>query len=97
MRPIDADYLIKRLNACDTLKGIGLEPVMAIRDVKALISVMPTVRGTGTAYWVHETDRINHWHCSNCNQVWGTAHRMMNYCPNCGALMAGEKDDTTGV
>lgn len=43
MRPIDADYLTERLNKLDTMKGIGLEPVMAMRDVKALISVMPTV------------------------------------------------------
>ena len=43
MRTIDADYLIKRLDKCDPMNGIGLEPVMAIRDVKLLISVMPKV------------------------------------------------------
>ena len=53
MRPIDADYLIKRLNKCDTMNGIGLEPVMAMRDIKALISVMPdaVVRCTGCKHW----------------------------------------------
>lgn len=34
---------IARIDKCVTLSGIGLEPVMAVRDVKALISVLPAV------------------------------------------------------
>lgn len=42
MRVIDADALNARIDKCVRESGIGLEPVMAIRDIKALISVMPT-------------------------------------------------------
>lgn len=34
---------IARIDKCVALSGIGLEPVMAIRDIKSLISVMPAV------------------------------------------------------
>lgn len=34
---------IAQIDKCITLSGIGLEPVMAIRDVKALISVLPAI------------------------------------------------------
>ena len=34
---------IARIDKCVALSGIGLEPVMAVRDIKALISVLPAV------------------------------------------------------
>ena len=34
---------IARIDNCVVLSGIGLEPVMAVRDIKALISVLPAV------------------------------------------------------
>ena len=43
MRSIDADALKDRIDKCVTLSGVGLEPLMAVRDIKALISVMPTI------------------------------------------------------
>lgn len=42
-RLIDADALIQRIDKGVGVTGIGLEPVMAIRDIKELISTMPTV------------------------------------------------------
>lgn len=42
MKAIDADALNARIDKCVGIDGLGLEPVMAIRDIKALISVMPT-------------------------------------------------------
>ena len=39
------------------------------------------------AYWVEETDRKHHWHCSECGTVQGITSVNMNYCPTCGALM----------
>ena len=71
MRLIDADYFIERLDACDTLKGVGLEPVMAIRDIKALISVMP------------EVDAMPVTHCKDCinwDTAW-TTHPPEHWCP----------------
>ena len=43
MRLIDADALNMRIDKCVGIDCLGLEPVMAIRDVKAMISVMPTI------------------------------------------------------
>ena len=43
MRLIDVDALIQRIDKGVGETGIGLEPVMAIRDIKELISTMPTV------------------------------------------------------
>lgn len=43
MKLIDADALNGRIDKCVTLSGVGLEPLMAVRDIKALISVMPTI------------------------------------------------------
>ena len=43
MKLIDADALKGRIDKCVTLSGVGLEPLMAVRDIKALISVMPTI------------------------------------------------------
>lgn len=40
------------------------------------------------AYWVEETDRNRHWHCSNCGKVQGISSIAMKYCPECGAKMA---------
>ena len=45
------------------------------------------------AKWVKEHDRDNHWHCSACGSVWGTSHKVMQFCPNCGAEMIEEVDD----
>ena len=39
----DYDALNARIDKCVGIDGLGLEPVMAIRDIKALISVMPTI------------------------------------------------------
>lgn len=39
------------------------------------------------AYWVEETDRERHWHCSHCGRVQGIASVSMKYCPECGCEM----------
>ena len=40
------------------------------------------------AFWVEETDRENHWRCSNCGKVQGITSIAMKYCPECAARMA---------
>lgn len=94
MRPIDADYLIERLNKLDTMKGIGLEPVMAMRDVKALISVMPTIDTEKHAYWIGgELGECSACHCEGCaSDIWNHV-KSDGYCPNCGAKMDLEAQD----
>lgn len=53
------------------------------------VDAVPVVHGK----WVEETDRLYHWHCSECKQVWGIVAKFMNYCPNCGAKMEMEDTD----
>ena len=42
-RLIDADALNTGIDKCVGIDGLGLEPVMAIRDIKSLLSIMPTI------------------------------------------------------
>jgi hypothetical protein len=109
MRPIDADYFIERLDACDTLKGIGLEPVMAIRDVKALVSVMPTIDAAPVVHarWVEPVPGDGFPYCGNCKAPALDKGLFLNpklmdwyktkYCPNCGAKMDLEEPQCTST
>lgn len=71
---IDSENLIARIDKCyqeSAKTGLGLEPVMAIRDIKALISVMP------------EVDAMPVTHCKDCinwDTAWAT-HPPEHYCP----------------
>ena len=55
MRLGDYDALNALINKCVGIDGLGLEPVMAIRDIKALISVMPTIDAIPVE-WLEEHD-----------------------------------------
>ena len=46
------------------------------------------------AQWIEEPDRYHHWHCSACGFVEGIVSRFYHYCPNCGAKIGGESDET---
>ena len=71
---IDSENLIARIDKCyqeSAKTGLGLEPVMAIRDIKALISVMP------------EVDAVPIIRCKDCinwDTNW-TTHPPDHYCP----------------
>ena len=90
---IDSVNLIARIDKCyqeSAKTGLGLEPVMAIRDIKALISVMPTVDAVPVKHGRWE----DYGHCSCCGWGWSDlvydrTEQMsrMNYCPCCGACM----------
>jgi hypothetical protein len=43
---------IARIDKCVALSGIGLEPVMAVRDIKVLISVLPAVDAVPVVHYV---------------------------------------------
>ncbi len=81
---------IERIDKCVALSGIGLEPLMAVRDVKALISVLPAVDAAPVVHgnWIECYERSRHYYCSNCGKVQGIASVVMKYCPECGAKMA---------
>ena len=88
---IDSENLIARIDKCyqeSAKTGLGLEPVMAIRDIKALISVMPEVDAVPVAHgrWIYENDDPSMIPCSMCGyQVF--RYNNTPYCPHCGAKM----------
>lgn len=97
---IYADALIQRIDKSTGIVGIGLEPVMAIRDIKELILAMPTVDAEPIrrGRWVKMTGMMppechEHYECSECQwhmkgirNSW-MHEEEMSYCPNCGAKM----------
>lgn len=96
MRLIDVDAFNDRLDRCVLINGLGLEPVMAIRDIKALLSVIPTVEAEPVVHgrWMTCEDGWGdlHYQCSECGCEWflengSPADNGMNYCPHCGAKM----------
>ena len=96
---IDSENLIARIDKCyqeSAKTGLGLEPVMAIRDIKALISVMPTVDAVPVKHgrwgkinnpsYSPFDDSSEHLSiCSNC--AYSREQHDFLYCPNCGAKM----------
>ena len=66
---ISREAAIEWIDKCVALSGIGCEPVIAIRDIKALISVLPAVdavpvvRCRDCRYWRQEVTPTEHWIC----------------------------------
>ena len=103
---IDSENLLARIDKCyqeSAKTGLGLEPVMAIRDIKALISVMPTVDAVtvkhGRWQWLSSTyDRIPcivRYMCDKCHHKTITHGHVPfeKYCPACGAKMDLEEQN----
>lgn len=87
---------IARIDKCVALSGIGLEPVMAVRDIKALISVLPAVdavpvvRCKDCMYfrpWRH--DRGDDSRC----EFWNTEMGAEDYCSQAIYLNNGRNDN----
>ena len=79
---------IDKLYQLSAINGLGLEPVMAIRDIKALIFLMPEVDAVPVKHgrWIYENDDPSMIPCSMCGyQVF--RYNNTPYCPNCGAKM----------
>ena len=91
---IDSENLIARIDKCyqePAKTGLGLEPVMAIRDIKALISAMPEVDAVpvkhGRWEYIPGDGKFRAiLICRRCRRSVGEYNRF-NYCPHCGAKM----------
>lgn len=70
---------------------LSKEKVLLINDLEKLPSAQPK-RGK----WIYKTDLITaptgYWECSECKE--GRLLYEENFCPNCGADMRGEQDDS---
>lgn len=63
--------------------------------IRGHMAKVPAVDATPIVYaeWVKENDRVNHWHCSNCDNVFGQVVYFYKFCPFCGAATT-VKDQT---
>ena len=86
------DDLIRREDVARILTdpAFPYEPQIerAVLDLPA-VDAVPIVH----AEWVKENDRVNHWHCSNCDNAFGQVVYFYKFCPFCGASMT-VKDQT---
>ena len=78
----DSDAEIAEVSAWESHKA-AIENVPAVDLYTNSYDYKPVIN----AFWVEETDRNRHWHCSNCGKVQGITSIAMKYCPECGARM----------
>lgn len=103
MRLIDIDELrhdFKVAEFCDKCVRANKwdcdKQMYSVRDICGLLddSEIVDVPQVVHAQWIEEPDRYHHWHCSACGFVEGIVSRFYHYCPNCGAKIGGENDET---
>lgn len=106
MRLIDADTLTERLTVPDIqITGLGLETVIAVRDVTEIIQTAPTVepkRGRWVerrVSYVPDSDiyEMQSAKCSACGLYHTTPYQYSftdyNFCPHCGVKMEMSEND----
>lgn len=106
MRPIDGEALMMHMNdiwlaatpgnndgtMTYTKKYVRAETISEMMDVvkdAPTLGVAPVRHGR----WVRETDRVNHWHCSECKYVQGITCATMRFCSWCGADMRDAENE----
>ena len=86
MRPIDADLLLR-----NTINNPNHAPYITKKDVQALPTVQPEPH---EGHWIRVAGMNER--CSACNKYFPLSYFTgrpfdINYCPNCGAKMKGER------
>lgn len=71
--------------------GLHSERWCGIMDAKQIIINTPFVSDRPQGEWISNHD--GSWNCSECG-LRVLIYAKGNYCPNCGADMGGEKDET---
>lgn len=90
------DDLISRAAAVESLGECPYnwndwpEEIQAVDDWeshKKALEELPAVDAAPIVHaeWVKENDRVNHWHCSNCDNAFGQVVYFYKFCPFCGA------------
>lgn len=98
---IKREDLIARLDKLyqlSAINGLGLEPVMAMIDIKALIFQVPGVEAVPVKHgrWIKGGYACgeNEYKCSACGETeWRTGCARMKYCMCCGTKMDLEEQD----
>lgn len=95
--------LISRQSAIDIIKNeygkygniTWIDRAMLIEELKDLPSAQSEQPERKTGYWILLDECANSgYYCSECSkrvirEGWSKTVRLINYCPNCGAMMKG--------
>lgn len=97
MRLIDADRLYNTIiDEIDPI-SISMDGGEMRGMMRTIIAAEPTVDAVPVVHGRWEPDKFvdGCFLCSVCHDCWGAAAKMtpMKYCPTCGALMDGKKDE----
>ena len=99
MRLIDADKLEAYRNTIVPKNRISEAYLLGAKDVFKYIDLMPTVDAVPVKHgkWMlyYDIEQGRALRCSECKMVfWVGDGREGNFCPNCGAKMDGEANET---
>lgn len=87
-RLIDADRLYEVIkNSWDTSDAEDFE-----KSVFVALATAPTIEQRKTGKWIDAKYPFSK--CNVCGIYFDTANNVGNFCPNCGADMRGEQDET---
>lgn len=99
------ESLLRLFDNIPTIDGLGLEPVIALRDVKEIIKAVPEVDAVPVVHsrWIEPVPGDGFPYCGNCKAYALDKGLFLNpklmdwhktkYCPNCGAKMDLEKQN----
>lgn len=101
MSLISREELLKRFDNIPVMSGLGLEPVIAMQDVKEIIKAVPEVDAVPVVpgMWIHPDEKEDGTVSGRCSHCGWEAHYYeddvadMPYCPNCGTKMDLEEQD----
>ncbi len=108
MRPIDADALMQDVIAhsyplTNAFSVGGVDDGMFVKGIQQVVDEQPTLDVAPVVHgeWIFEkgdgTTCVDGWICTNCKHGFHTNvpyFEGFNYCPNCGAKMKGENDES---
>ena len=97
MRLIDADALKEKFQECINSITVSDPFITGVKSgyesAVHFVEQAPTVEERKNGHWKCEDYLLGTTHrCSRCGENYGMPHKIYNFCPNCGAIMDGERE-----